>query len=344
MRRLLQPRRRSAWSGGVSCGLDLAGRGPGAEAEAGAASVPRGMEFDPRLVEESVLRLLQGHQLEQAFRSERDRVYTIEDAEEREQGFRAVHWVWFERLGLARPMERAFAEQSGWLEKIDRTLVLPATAAHEEGAELFVNPAEGTQAMRRRLVLQLRPETLCRPKRALELLRSELFHIADMLDPSFGYLPNLELGEGERPGFARQLRDRYKVLWDLTIAGRQLRRGWLGADARERCRAEFGRTFPMLGDGLGAAFALFFERPRPSHAELAAFARAPLRAAAHGADTPRGQCCPLCRLPAFTLLGPAALLSPVVIDKIRADFSSWEPRDGFCRQCADLYIARATAQ
>jgi DNA-binding LacI/PurR family transcriptional regulator len=45
-----------------------------------------------------------------------------------------------------------------------------------------------------------------------------LLHIADMVDPAFGYQPAVPEVDGG-PTYARLLQDRYRALWDVSVAG-----------------------------------------------------------------------------------------------------------------------------
>jgi len=296
----------------------------------------RPLEFDARLVEEGVCRALYGHQQEAVFRRERDQVYSILDLERREEAFRSIHWSWFRRLWLAEPLEQALAERIEALSAVEQILIVSAPGAREEGAELFVAAAAGTAAKPTRLVLCLRAETLVQPERALRLLRHELLHVADMLEPAFGYVPWLD-HDRDSPAYERLVRERYRVLWDTSIEGRLSRAGWTESDARIRCWVEFSRAFAAGAKPDDSAFVRLFDGPRPSHAELAALALS----GGGSSSTRRGQRCSLCRLPTFERLVGSQLTEPVRVG-IQADFPQWEPQQGVCPQCADLYAARSS--
>ena len=294
------------------------------------------LEFEPLLIEEAVCRALRGHPLEWRFRIERDPIYAVVDAEQRERAFQRVHLAWFQRLGLDRAVSLLLAEQREAFAQVERILVLAAASARAEGAELFVQTESRSGCPRRRLVLRLRPETLCDPQRSRWLLRHELLHIADMLDPAFGYAPRLP-EDCSLPAYARLLRDRYRVLWDTTIDGRLARRGWANPEARAQRAFEFRAVFPMLGERLAEVFDAWFDGERPSHGQLVDFARAPDRAGARPAGGGR---CSLCNLPSFALIEEASRLPPALLALIQTDFPDWRPSDGICGQCADLYDAR----
>ena len=301
------------------------------------------LEYEPDLVEAALLRALQNHPEERVFRQQRDPLYEIEDPEAREAGFRALHVAWFARLGLGQVMHQALRERALILRHALGCKVTRARSARDEGAELFVAaPGEGVPTgERRRVVLRLRPERLAAAASLLDFLRHELLHIADMLDPAFGYqpaLPPLDTG----PTHERLLRERYRVLWDSRIDGRLVRLGWAPPALRDHRLREFATTFPMLGDRAAEALAGFFDGDVATHAELVRFACAPETFLGRRSGPPhQGERCPLCRFPTHAFEPQPAQLARQVLDGIRANFPAWEPIRGICQQCADMYRAHA---
>jgi hypothetical protein len=174
------------------------------------------------------------------------------------------------------------------------------------------------------------------PEPLLALLRHEFFHIADMLDSSFGYEPTLPDAAGG-PAHVSLLGDRYRVLWDATINGRMVRRGWLSSPGRADDLQSFTRAFPIFGAEAEEIFSNFFDREPHTHAELVAFACAPRSAVGQtGRSTTPETCCPLCRFPTHAFEPePCDLPGQVVA----LDFPTWLPSQGICIQCADLYRA-----
>jgi hypothetical protein len=227
-------------------------------------------------VEESVLlaeRLLPAARAV-AFRSERDRIYEVGDPDEREARFEELHGRFFVQLGLDRPLHEALAERPELLRRTRACRVLPALSRQQETADVRVEVDAGAGATPT-IVLRLRPPSLLDAEPLRTLLRRELLHVADMLDPAYGYRPELPWVD-EDPAVLNLLRERYRVVWDLSVDGRLCRSGRLGPRARATRFAEFVRTFPMLGKDVEAAFARWFDRPRPTHAAIVAFVRQPL--------------------------------------------------------------------
>lgn len=299
------------------------------------------LEYDPRLVEDAVVATLRGRPEERLFYDERATLYADDDLEERETRFRALHTAWFGRLGLAALIADAFGEQREGVAGVSRRLIAGARSSREEGAELFVAGGEGPGApAQRTLLVRVRPETFRDPLGLRTLLRRELTHIADMLDPGFGYDPTTFRG-GETRLPEPLLRERYRVLWAAAVAGRLARRGWAPPGTRAERLREFGQTFPMLGTDAEAAFDRVFSGDGATHADLVALAVHPDGPPGTSRARPRpSERCPLCRCATHDFEPEHMGLSSAVTEQIRQAMPDWEPGHGLCRQCADLYGAR----
>jgi hypothetical protein len=289
------------------------------------------VELDPALVEESVLLRSDASSapLRRRFRRERNAIYEIADREEREAAFLALDLRWFAGLGLGVSLRKLLEEFEGVLARVSRCLVLRAARKRDEGADL--HSSRGNAPV---LAVKLTPGSLLDFDRVAPLLRSELLHVEDMLDPAFGYErdpPSL----GADPVYEKLVRDRYRVLWNASVEGRLQSRGGLSSEGEARSRREFLATFSILGSDAEGRFQDLFHGPRPSHAELLQFA-----ASVDGRAAGR---CPLCRFPTARLRGEEESLGAPVEEAIRRDFPGWKAFDGICGQCADLYEARASS-
>ncbi len=334
--------------------------------------------YGPRLIEEAVFHARHDRSDTGELDQRRNPIYEIADMDERDRLFNELNRVWFDRLGLGKVIEQSLREQPLIGTHVERCFVVGATQTKEEGAELFVapDPKENNHA-RRTLRLLIRPESLVNKRRhfaagvltsaltkgdvqpLLEtpfegstpesawstinadplrtFLRHELFHISDMLDPAFAYEPTLPKAEGG-PTYDTLIINRYRVLWDVTIAGRMLRRGWCAATVREQQLNDFRIAFPMLDKECEDHFKRFFDAVEPCHKELAAFAFEP-RAATdnHSNQAVAGTHCPLCRFPTHAFVSEPANLGADVLAAIKEDFPDWTAAKGVCVQCADLY-------
>lgn len=305
------------------------------------------LTYDPELVEEAVM-LAEGAMPREdvrAFRRERDRLYGIVEPQRRDTAFQALHLHWFTRLALHESIGAALAEREDVTQRLNEGRVLRAATRHDEGADLVDHVTAGADDERPILVLRLRPETVIDPERVRALLHHELMHVADMLDPAFGYERSLPSSD-DGPSSDNIQRDRYRVLWDITIDGRLARASHPASrrgvpqgdrpDPRDTRWREFAATFSMLGDNCRRAFDRWFDHEHPTHAALVAFAQAPT-----GSETTRNSGrCPLCRFPVASLDPRPDRLSPVTVAAIGGHYPSWNIGQGLCSQCLDLFEAR----
>jgi hypothetical protein len=289
------------------------------------------LDFDAELVEASVLLAVEATSpgLKAEFRRERDRLYLLPPGE-RGPSFTKLSEGWFERLGLSLPFYRALREEPRVGPSVSRCLVAPAPSAREEGADL--RDAVLAASSKPVLLVRLQTKTLADPARVLAFLRHELLHVADMVDPAFGYerdLPDVEGG----PMVERLLRERYRVLWDASVDGRLASRGFLPDRVEEARRREFLGAFPFLRPSPADGFEKIFRGRRPRHQEFLALALEGLSRTG----------CPLCRSWSVPLSEATPALDLELAGAIRRDFPGWRVEEGLCRQCLDLYAARTTA-
>ena len=305
--------------------------------------------YDARLVEQVVLQAARQLASESArqFHLERERAYEIADQQERETAFRAVFSRWFHALDLGRALSLALAEAPTLARQTRVCRVEEAARARDEGADLYdlaraalpdadLTPCDEGPAPPRIVFVRIRSQLFLDQAALLDLLRRELVHVTDMLDPSFGYerdLPPAEAG----PSHDALLRARYRVLWNVTVDGRLQRRDLAAQGARDRRHREFCETFAMLGDRVRPEFERWWQMTCPTHACLLDFARHPLPRDRAGHLT--GQC-PVCRFPAPVLDPHPERLSEAARRAIEAAHPGWRLESGLCRQCADLYEAR----
>ena len=296
------------------------------------------IEYEPRFLEEAVRGAIATSRAARAFHRERERIYDIADAEARAAAFDALNVAWCERLGLTHVVDEVLAEEPLVQGGVERVVVGRPPTSGDVGAELIVRDgaAGGDPPPTRVVRLLVRAEWLLEPETLVPLLRRELRHVADMLDPAFGYSPELPPSAGR--GHERLVRDRYRAAWNATVDGRLMRAGVLPATVREQRWAEFAAVFGTLDDAAPGAFAALFDDPAPTHARLLALATAP-RTVVVGADA-GPVVCPLCGCPSARGLVDGTLLHDAVLDEIRIEFPDWTPEDGACRQCADLFAAR----
>jgi hypothetical protein len=301
---------------------------------------PASVEYEPALVEAAVLLAAGPDDRHPELRAGRDACYAVADPEFRDLAFRALFARWFERLGLGAPLAAALREAPAVAEGVGRCVVAATAPGGPEGGELSPVPRAGEGPV---ALLRVRPRTLGDPAEALACFRRELLHLADLLDPAFGYDP-ASLRESRGSLRAALLRERYRVLWAVSVAARLARRGWLPDGELAERRAEFSVAFPMLGLAAEDAFARLLAGGARTHAELLALAREPARLLGSlGRGPAPGERCPACGGPTHAFVPDSAGLPTAVLARLRADIPGWTPADGVCRQCADLYAARGVA-
>ncbi len=295
------------------------------------------IEIHPRLTEEAVWTAL-SHLPEartRTYHRQREPLYRLEDPDERDARFAHLHSSWFLKLELDGPIRQAIAEQREMLAPVHRFHFAPAAAATKQGAELYVNSARVPS-----VVMAILPRVLIDGERALAILRRELMHIADILDPAFEYEPRLP-PQPAGPTHDQLLLDRYRTLWECSIDGRLLQQGRVPATVRERRRQAFMRAFPGLGPVADESFARIFDAPRPSHGSILAMASEPESTfGPAGGSIPRAHRCSLCAFPTSDFEPTPETLPRSVLEAIRSEFPGWRADEGLCRQCADLYRAR----
>jgi hypothetical protein len=302
------------------------------------------VRYDPKLIEETVFHAQRDSWMARGLDERRSRIYEVADSDEREQLFDDLYRSWFVRLGLGKVVDQTLQEQPIISTHVGTCYVVCATQAKEEGAELFVAPDRGLdENQRRTLRILIRPGSLLKQETGITFLRHELFHIADMLDPAFAYEPALPKTDGG-PTYDTLITNRYRVLWNVTICGRMMRRGWISESVRDEQLRVFRYTFFMPEEKSRELFSRFFDDERPTHPELATFAFDPRAAVGspNGASTP-GTHCPLCRFQTHTFEPEPENLGNEVIEAITRDFPQWAPALGLCVQCADLYRANRLA-
>jgi hypothetical protein len=220
-------------------------------------------------------------------------------------------------------------------EKLSVLAVRKTRNKNDDGAELYVN-----ETGQRSAILALRPESFERDAALRDYVRHEFTHLSDMLDPAFGYAPTLDL-PGLNGAQQRLARERYRLLWDITIDGRLVAAGHAPMAGREQHAAAFARGYSFWPlDRQTATFASLWRNASPRHAEFLALIADPrgLRDAHRPAP---GGSCPLCDFPTFTWADSEAL-RPEIAARVVVEFPLWSPEQGLCGRCLETYQAAAS--
>lgn len=241
------------------------------------------LDCDPQLMEAAVFAVIRGGPYEQTYQTARERCYGVSDLESRDRAFAELNREWFARLQLARSLFDALAERPSVVRATSRCILAPGLRRQDESAELYGRSKAasiGDDDAKPFLVIRIRPDSFKSPAHILKLLRHELMHIADMLDPDFGYDASPSQFHDDT-GVPTAIRDRYRVLWDIHIDARLYREGRAAEEVRARRFSEFSRGFVMLGARLTPAFNAVFDAESFTHEKLIAFARRPLALIEH---------------------------------------------------------------
>lgn len=271
------------------------------------------------------------------FHRERERLYGILDPDERNTAFFKLHLDWFREWGLEKLITDLLKEFPLLPEKLSVLAVRKTRNKNDDGAELYVN-----ETGQRSAILALRPESFERDAALRDYVRHEFTHLSDMLDPAFDYAPTLDL-PGLNGAQQRLARERYRLLWDITIDGRLAAAGHVPMAGREQHAAAFSRGYSFWpADRQGKTFESLWHNAVPRHADFLALIADPRGLRDAHRPTP-GASCPLCDFPTFTW-ADGERLSPEIAARVVAEFPAWTPEQGLCGRCLETYLAGAAQQ
>ncbi len=264
------------------------------------------------------------------FHRGREKIYSILDPDERNTAFFQLHLEWFREWGLESWLHKAVGDFPLLEAQLDGIAFRKARVRNDEGAELFVSAEHG-----RRAVVALQPERFGAQDGMTRFLNHELMHINDMIDPAFVYSPQLQIPAGVR-AHERLVRERYRLLWDVTIDGRLHQRGFAIESSRDQRWAEFERAFAFCEDHQ-RIFEELWSTPTPRHAALTALACDPRNVA--GVEEPiEGARCPLCGFATFNW-AKMEIVAPETVAAIHREFPTWNEKESACARCVEVYDA-----
>ena len=296
------------------------------------------VKYHPRFVEKALLAEIQHKekqgdcQLRDQYRRLTEPLYAL-SPEARNEEFKTVNIALLFQCGLHRALEEILNEPP-FCEKVDETNIFDSEG--EEVADLFQDKD------RRIVVIKVRAESLFDVPHLRSLLNHELTHIADMLDAEFSYdrtpLASTPIEESI-------LRERYRVLWDISIDSRLIGSKQPTVATKALRQKEFLALYRKFGQKeCEAVFEYLWSRDRMTHPELREYARNPrllLRAAGIEADENTvlpGLLCPLCGFPTYHWIVNPGQIEACVVDHIRQDAPDWKPEQGICERCLESWI------
>ena len=270
------------------------------------------------------------------FHRQRERLYAILDPDERNTAFFRLHLEWFREWGLQEVLTGLVQEFPLLPEKLAVLAVRKTRGKNDDGAELYVN-----EAGQRSAIVALPPESFERDGTLRTYLRHEFTHLSDMVSPDFGYLPALDL-PGLNAAQQRLARERYRLLWDITIDGRLTAAGRTPMATRDQHETAFSRGYSFWPEARRTAtFDALWRNAAPRHGDFLALIIDPrgLREAHRPAP---GASCPLCEFPTFAWVAEGAL-PPDLARIIAAEYPGWTAEQGLCSRCLETYQALAGA-
>ena len=294
------------------------------------------IRYDDDFVESAVLLCAAGRRHAQPalqirrFQAARERLYSILDPDDRNAAFFKLHLEWFREWGLEKRIVDVLTEFPLFPAALNVLAFRKARDRKDEAAELYANAETG-----RNVVVAMRTERFEKDEAVASFLRREMMHVNDMIDPNFGYSRELR-ARGLNPAQERIVRERYRLLWDVTIDGRLSRANPASNTAREQHQKFFDRAYSFWPEEKRrTVFEELWTNPNPRHDHLLALASDPRDLSHTRAPLPGGSC-PLCSFPTFEWANVAAL-DEATLETLRLQFPAWKSDQGLCQRCHEIY-------
>lgn len=293
---------------------------------------PLQINFDPAFIEETVFLLMRdkpGDSLYRDFCKEKEEIYRDDiPSDERDSAFKALYGKYFYSLGLEDFFRNIYKDFPHLDNPEVRVVVKRVWNKKHEEAELYVQSGQKT------VYLGILARRILDLPFLESFLRHELTRISDMLGPDFQYSPHPEIG-GKNEIEDKLIRERFRLLWDFYIDARLRGRGFWTIRSFEEQRDEFERKFfflvpleraPILREIQGCEGL--------TQIDLLNWAGDPRSIKVLGEG---GLRCPLCDFTSFDPVRRWDARTLPVVNEIRKDYPRWEPGQGICPQCFDLY-------
>lgn len=262
---------------------------------------------------------------------ERNRIYSIKDPQARAKAFRQLDDEWFTRLGLRERFE-TIANLFPILE--DPTLMIRirrALSRKDEGSELYVQGDMKTN------LVKIQTARLFEEDYLEKFLCHEWLRVSDMLDPVFQYSPHAALSDASELE-DNLIRDRYRILWDLYLSGRLMKRGFNTLIPLERERQLIDKAFSKWTREVQEnIFREISDGKYQTQSDLLKLARDVKLMVPLGQG---GLLCPLCHFTSFDPVDLPSRHDPVIVKEIKKDNPDWNMNLGICQNCFDLYQSK----
>ena len=297
------------------------------------------IDFDSTFIEEAVflfMRTKQGEKFFQDFYNEKEEIYQRSiSGNERDKAFKLLYEKYFCSLGLEGYFKNIFRDFPDLYKPGIRVVVKRVWNRKHEESELYVQPHQKTVyfgILVRRILDLVFLESF---------LRHELTRISDMLSFDFQYSPHPMLG-GKNEIENNLIRERFCLLWDFYIDARLKRKGFKTSKPYEKQKEEFERRFFFLaGPELEQILYKLEGCESLIQIDLLSWAGDPRSTKVLGEG---GLRCPLCDFTSFDPVEHWGAETAYVANEIRKDYPHWQPSQGICPQCFDLYGLRVKAE
>ena len=266
-----------------------------------------------------------------SFYSQRNVIYEIPSAVERDQSFQQFYEKKFLEFGLRRLFDGIFLEFPFLDQPKLSIYVKRVYSKKDESAELF---RDGDAL---NVLVTIQPVRVNDQEYLKAFLRHELMHISDMLDPAFQYNPAVQLN-ALNDTEENLVRERFRILWAIFIDARTFRKGLTPLWPIEKYERDFGKAFQFWAkDERNQVLDRLTSGESFTHSDLLHWSMDYRLTKNLGEG---GLLCPVCLLPAYTTADKDVFCSPDVVERIKTDRPDWKEAMGICSQCFDLYSSR----
>jgi len=326
------------------------------------------IRFQPALLQEVIDAFIEKTEREgdptyyKEFHQYADPIYERFSLDEREAEFKKLYQYLFGTWGFADIIRDTFNEFPTLRECIGIVLVRGVLKEDQEGVDILRKWGSVEQELARQFEeqglkgvgIKLLPRRFYDPA-LTRYCRHELMHIADMLDPIFGYDPDTKVGQN--PGEETLILHRYRVLWCLNIDSRLQTIGKESMLNKEDRFKEFRSWYRKIpATQLRSVFEGLWQTESLTHSELVEMATDTTRVLdraleVEGSELPQTQNkvmlmpgfpCPLCRFPTYNWVENLdTAVEQHVLNFIRENHPGWDTEFGACDRCVEVYKLRA---
>jgi hypothetical protein len=298
-------------------------------------TTPPVIEFDSSFVEEAVFLVMSGKSAKDPvvknFHREREEIYQSGQKETQNGPFSVLYKNYFVSSGINKLFEDVAGEYALLRRPGLLIFIKRVWSKKQEDAELYIQDGLKT------VFIALMAGRVLTPDSLKSFLRHELWRVSDMLDPDFQYSPDISLN-GKNELEDNLIRDRFRALWDMYITARIIRKGNEPLKPAEAQRQEFKKNFFFFSENeQQSIISDLNERSGLKHVDLLGWAQDERSIKLLGQG---GLRCPLCDFSCYAPVKDWSAETSLVIKEIEKEHPGWNPSQGICPQCLDLYHSR----